>query len=114
MYENFNVKPITCPICGSRELAFVTEYHKAIGLKIFLGFLKAALFLTWIGVIFSFFENPATGFSKELRLTGNVIVPISIAILLLMAIVKGIIISVESKTHVQSICKNCGNLWLLD
>ncbi len=45
--ENSNLPtPITCPRCQSRELAFVTEYHKAIGMRIsFFVFLGIALFI---------------------------------------------------------------------
>ena len=114
MNNNFNVRPITCPFCGSRELAFVAEYHKSLTARAFLGFLKVCLCLTWIGVIFSFIQNPETGFAKELQLTGNVIIPVSISILILMAVLKGVIMFSEARTHVKSICKNCGHLWVLD
>ena len=96
------IVPITCPRCGKRELAFVTEYHQAIGLRI-LAIVFGALCL------FSAIANLSILTAKNDNNFGGVII-FGIACL----VVKAIQYAVESKTHVQVICKECGNLWLLN
>ena len=92
-------RAITCPICGRRELAFVTEWHKSWGLRIFSGIL---LFLYALMVVNTFEEY---GFKISMSfITG--LIPY---LLLRLAIT-----CIESKTHVKAICKDCGHIWLLD
>ena len=88
--------PITCPRCHSRELAFVTEYHKAIGTRIVFFFLLAI-------TLFCFFSSLQEGGLVVAIVLGLVAFVVYICVLL-----------EESKTHVQGICKNCGHLWLLN
>lgn len=92
--------PITCPRCKSRELAFVTEYHKAIAGRLsFFFFLAIALFALFSAI-------------NDKQMSGAIVVAVSFG---LFAIATYICVLVEeSKTHVQGICKNCGNLWLLN
>lgn len=92
--------PITCPRCKSRELAFVTEYHKAIGTRLcFFFFLALSLFC----LLLSFQEKGAEGAITFTVAFGLFAIAMYICVLM-----------EESKTHVQGICKNCGNLWLLN
>lgn len=98
------VKPITCPQCGSTELAFVTHYKKEIILKII------CLLCTFVALYaFAMHILPAiiTDHSPQF-------IPIFI-IFSILAIVFwiGALIR-ESETHVQAICKNCGHIWLLN
>ena len=110
MSENPNpmLKPITCPRCGSRELAFVTEYHKAIGCRIFSMILSGVLIMLLVLLATqSINANPANSNAEGL---GSLIAVLAIV----LAFVKIIQFSTESQTHVQAICKDCGHLWLLD
>lgn len=93
-------KAITCPHCGSHNISFVTEYHKCIGARI------AVVILSLVAILFQFInvsENPAAFKTVMTALIGLAIVVILIAIFIN-----------ESKTHVQSICRDCGHLWLLN
>ena len=92
--------PITCPRCHSRELAFVTEYHKAIGMRItFFLFLAIALF-----VFFATFQDK--------NAEGAIVLTIIFGLFAFITYI--CVLLEESKTHVQGICKDCGNLWLLN
>lgn len=102
--ENPNYKPIICPRCGSRNIAFVTEYHKAIAAKIIL-------YLLAVVIIFNSVDMIVRGITTE-NADASLIVEI---VLLLIAFGLAIrVIIEESKTHVQGICRNCGVLWLLN
>ena len=106
---NPKFKPITCPRCGSRELAFVTEYHKAIGCRVFATLLTGFLIVLFVIIFGQTFTN-ATNPSDD------VISTVFIAFLVggILAIVKIAQHSIESQTHIQAICKDCGHLWLLN
>lgn len=101
--------PIICPRCGSRELAFVTEYHKAIKTRALE--LIAAIALC----IAAFIYIPEI---LTLILTGESIPMLEdpVAGLVIMIgiyfIVKLFRMYIESKTHVMAICKDCGATWL--
>ena len=100
MFNNNLPKPITCPHCRSKELAFVTEYHKAIGTRIaFIFIMGIALFC-----LFSTFGDN--------KIFGGIIYAVIFG--LIAFIVYICVLLEESKTHVQGICKNCGHLWLLN
>lgn len=90
--------PIICAHCRSNNLAFVTEYHREIGLQIFafiVGILTAILAL----YVFS-----------SQRYDNSLVVLIFLA--LLFVALEIIILINESKTHVECICKDCGHTWL--
>lgn len=105
MKTNPNYMPITCPYCGSREIAFVTEYHKCIGARIFFILLTAAtIFIAYMN-----FQDSLRGITPSEGLIALMFILAVFAIFLLI----GVFVA-ESKTHVQAICKNCGTLWLLN
>lgn len=90
--------PITCPRCGSRELAFITEYHKSIRLRISLLFFIAITLLS-IFLAFKYEDRFLT---------------VCFIGCIFCIVIYGRILYVESKTHTQGICKNCGKIWILD
>lgn len=101
------VKPITCPRCGSTELAFVTHYKKELLLRI-------ACLICAIISLFIFITNIA----PSVFIPSSSLAPkdtISFFIFAVFAIIFWIgILLRESETHVQAVCKNCGNIWLLN
>lgn len=100
-------KPIVCPICGSVHLAFVTEYHKALTLRILrlvIALIAASVFAYNCHSIFVELKKPEFG---------SIFIPLFFLILIAV-VISWFIIAIESKTHVKAICKECGNLWLLD
>ncbi len=95
--------PITCPRCGSKELAFVTEYHKCVLVKFIANIILASIVLILV-------FNLSTLISQGV---GQYITPVIILTALYICC-QIYILAVESRTHVKAICQNCGNLWLLD
>ena len=101
--STYRIQPITCPRCGSRSLAFVTEYHKEIFLKIAQMICTVLLIVIAVSDIdYLFSEHPERLVEETIPL---------IIFIGLFSIARHLI---ESKTHVQAICKDCGNLWLLN
>lgn len=109
-------KPITCPQCGRREIAFVTEYHKCIGLRI----ARNACLILSISILYLLFSpavlcvaGSAAGSSTNYFRPGAIyVIPI---LLILAAIITSIFIYIiERKTHIQAICRDCGHLWLVN
>lgn len=94
--ENFT--PIFCSRCGSLNLAFVTEYHKCLGARI------CQLLLAGI-ILFAVLTNIG---SKE----WDDVLIVSFFSLALIFFIQIAIIIAESKTHVQCVCRDCGNVWL--
>ena len=88
-------KPIVCPRCGSKSLAFITESHKCLGARIFQLILL---------VIFALITMPALKHVSVFVLW--------IALLIIMVCLQISIWREESKTHAQCICKDCGKTWL--
>ena len=103
------IQPITCPRCGSRELAFVTEYHKAL-------FAKALSVVLILCIVFTFlfqdFENIFYIIDNSKKNSPNIL-PYIIYIIFL-AFIKIFEYITESRTHIQVICKDCGNQWLFN
>lgn len=89
--------PIMCPYCKSKNLAFVTEYHKSIGGRILF-----FLFLTGTLALLLYLLN---GYSDDLLIS-------TIAVAVITILIGIYVIVVESKTHIQCICKDCGFDWL--
>ena len=103
--ENPEYKPITCPHCGGKNIALITEYHKCVFPKIL-----ATLFL--IGAFISAWSILLNQFSDSNNDGKNIL-------FLLMSIagyfvVQCYIFYTESKTHVQGICRDCGKIWLIN
>lgn len=105
-----------CPHCGNPEPVYVTEYHKEFRLRTLCSLLN----MTMIILCLSFFSKTVTSLEEIFKVivvlfSGSI--PIEIMILLFLMItkmvLKGIITYIESKTHVQAICRCCGNMWLL-
>ncbi len=138
MYEIKNEtqkRHLRCPHCKSDDLAFVTEYHCAHVLRFFevlctvylviLIFVNLGNLIPWsLGEINkspSYTSTQTINISPPTYTTSDQeeekIEPITIA-LVVLAIALGIFKLarhyVESKTHVQAICRTCGNLWLLN
>lgn len=111
MSENKNLKftPITCPRCGSRELAFVPEYHKSIVCRILSGLLLAFLIIFNIPSLLKELTggeiNMAQKYDSSLVLT-------FFFCFMLWGAIKIIQVVIESRTHTKAICKNCGNFWI--
>lgn len=101
------LQPIKCPICGSVELAFVTEYHRAIGTKI----VSLILFLIATAALISAVISMITKAQTEMDGATLSIIIIGYVMALFC---KSIAYITESKTHVQGICRDCGNIWLLN
>lgn len=97
--------PITCPRCGKREIAFVTEYHQSIACRIVCAILTGII----IGFLFSVFETTSSGFQINRDK-----VAIVVLLLFVLVIIKIVQYFIESQTHVQAICRDCGCLWLLN
>lgn len=96
--------PVTCPRCGSQRIEFITEYHRYIGIRALAGV---------AGIIFLIFLIRCIGSSFQVQinisdLAGAIVSAVFYGIFQL-AVWLG-----ESKTHVQGICRDCGNIWLLD
>lgn len=98
------VKPITCPQCGSTELAFVTHYKKEIILKVIC---LLCTFIALYAFIMHIFPAIITDHSPQF-VSVFIIFTILAIIFWIGAFIR------ESETHVQAICKNCGNIWLLN
>ena len=100
---------VVCPKCGSREVAFVTEYHKCIYLRIITLVLAVILIILLRFVcqksIFDFFTSGVVDGSGYFFLFSFGIVILGLIIAIWIA---------ESKTHVQGICRDCGHIWLLN
>ena len=105
-YTAHPVQLIQCPCCGRSELAFVTEYHKATICKIFSSLILTLICIVIGEIVFSLFTSPA-----DLKITS---VLVCLALSFVLFILKMIGYIIESKTHVQAICKSCGHLWLLN
>ncbi len=124
----FEEKPIRrnlrCPHCHCDDLAFVTEYHKAdfarscrffvrvlllFFIFAFLAHLEAVLAKNMIQAFFALFDS---NISTEQVQYG--FIPIIIVLGIISFSLSCYIAYVERRTHVQAICRVCGELWLLN
>ena len=100
-------KPITCPKCGGACLSFVTEYHQANLMRFIHSIIKVFFFI----YLFMFINE------NLMRLVGTGEKPNPSPVIVLFVLTefaKLIVNYIESKTHPQAICRDCGNVWLLD
>ena len=66
--EEYTPARIVCPKCNSVSIAFVTEYHKAIGWRVILFIVNAlfvAIIISMLEHAFSEYENIWKGFFKD-------------------------------------------------
>lgn len=96
--DDIPLRPIKCPRCRSKNLAFVTEYHKALGARI----IQMVLGVILIILLFLSIQDPGD------------YTTFSIVLLITIAILQVYIVATESSTNVQCICKDCGKTWLHD
>ena len=98
--------PITCPVCGSRELAFVSEVEKSFIAKALCTpcLIIAVLFL---GKIIISTAIPSIEVSES-----------DIGLFLIAAVLyiglNFFVYVTERKSHVCAICKDCGYIWTLN
>ena len=89
--------PILCPHCKSRNIAFVTEYHKEIVLHIFA--FIAGILAVIFGINVFYGRNDSS-------------IGVFIFFAAVFLFIEIAILTSESKTHVECICKDCGHTWL--
>lgn len=95
---------IRCPRCGSSNLEFVTEYHKCIWLRIVVTILVVLL-----GVfVVRYLTASISGRNGADDMRAILIIAVFYILFQLSVWLT------ESKTHVQGICRDCGNIWLLN
>ncbi len=107
MKTNPQYKAIVCPNCGSKQIEFVTEYHKCIIARILSSLFLVICVISAVYVIKNSLivvDDPGSG-ASTLWL-----------ILSLFAVfaTQCYIIYNESKTHIQAVCRDCGNIWFLN
>ena len=97
-----NHQPLCCPKCLSTKIEFLTESHKAIIERIIYSILNGVIYLIALLAIIETIK-----YAK----ISNAIVGI-VFLMIIQFFIKVSIIRQESKTHIQIICRNCGNYWL--
>ncbi|MBQ7923816.1 MAG: hypothetical protein IJ329_00765 [Clostridia bacterium] len=139
--NNPTFTPISCPNCKSKNIKFITEYHKCISLRIvtlFCAIIAVVLFRIGAGksalvladkaedAIFTSttvesveeFENLATppnNTTSDRTSDENRVLFFYIVggLFTLLALICFIsYLTIEARTHVQCVCPNCGNVWL--
>jgi hypothetical protein len=96
-WRGYMSQPIICPHCDKRNIAIITEYHKANWahcLQMLCILITAMLLLGYIGQ--------------------EAFIGIAIAGGFVIIGIQCYIAYVESKTHIQCICKDCGYVWIHD
>ena len=102
--ENNQTIAVRCPRCGSLHIEFVTEYHKCVWLR-----LIASALIILIGIFaISYLADTILGIEEK----GDMILLIFTTMSYLL--IQVAVYYTESKTHVQGICRDCGNIWLLN
>lgn len=107
--EEMNTNPgymqLACPRCGSLKIEFITEYHKCIIAKILA-------ILSLIGaILFAFIGYRNLILSAD---DGGMSTFFIIVFITAYFLIQCYIFFAESKTHVQGVCRDCGNIWLLN
>lgn len=96
---------ICCPVCGCRELAFVSEYHREIGLHLARDLALLGILGMLIKDFIDILQTKASNWGDGWFIAGFVL----LALLALFLHIK-ILIS-ESRSHIQAICRDCGFTW---
>lgn len=96
---------IICPICGSEHIAFTEEYHKDIINTVFsiISFIAGT-------ICFAFYIKN----SFNIENTNHTLLIPTIICFFFSALFYIAKLLTERKTHTKGICKDCGNIWLLD
>ena len=88
--------PIQCPECDSRNIALITEYHKSIFGRL----------LQWLSILITALLVFTNRNNKTAYIT------IAVIGIIIFLLIQAYVSYVESKTHVQCICKDCGWIWI--
>lgn len=104
MNNNQVYEPVKCPHCGSTRIEFLTEYHRCIGLRVICIICAALFVFFFVGHLFSM----PTGENREFSIAAMCIAGFFVVAFLIAVWIT------ESKTHIQGICRDCGNIWLLN
>lgn len=106
-------RPIKCPRCKSKDLRYITEYHKCIWLlpikKTLEIILVVAFFITLLPTLTSLFAGTEIQLDILMQaLLGNGVLVVT---LILYLVIITFIFITESRTHVKCICPHCGMTW---
>lgn len=110
-------QPLICPRCGSTALEFITEYHKAFGLRIARDIFS---FIPLVFIIMNYYWVRRQDASLETAYryidgwTDGTFIGFIIASIVIFIVFNIIVYVMERKTHVQGICRSCGNIWRLN
>ena len=100
------IYPIICPRCGSKEFVLSNEKnHDAISVcKLLALFIGMPIFILVYNMVCDNIEGVQTN-NKGAWL---------IILLVIFGFIKTLQYTLESKTHIHAICKNCGKSWNVD
>lgn len=104
MNNNQVYGPVKCPHCGSTHIEFVTEYHKCIWLRLLVAILVVIMSIFLVRYLIA--EIGGADSSDEMQ---RLVIFAVLYVLFQLAVW-----ITESKTHIQGICRDCGNIWLLN
>ena len=107
-------RPIMCPHCGSRSLAFVHDYHRAIFLRVIAYIFLFAIFIALLTHVPNILYLTLIDFSKSSSADVEESIIAIVIPFIFYYLIKLAIYGIESRTHVKSICRDCGHIWLLD
>ncbi len=99
--------PILCPHCKSDQLAFITEYHKALMFRMIRNIMVAVCLIVALSSLYQCFTDPLT-FADSIKYY----------IIMESVLLGGIVVFqfaityAESRTHTKVICRACGNVWI--
>lgn len=108
--ESPKPKAHICPICGKREISYVTEYHKCFWERVLCAVFTMLFWVCFALVIIKTVDGLIIG--KAIEIDTEFLFP-AIVFLLGNLFGKISIIRQESKTHAQAICKTCGHIWFI-
>jgi len=97
--------PICCPNCKSKNISFITDYHKCVGLRIVCEILIVLLLFFSAKLIINDILKEE---SAPIFIVGTIVCAI------LYVGFKISIYLTEQRTHAKAICRDCGNIWLID
>lgn len=107
-------RPIMCPHCGSRSLSFVHDYHRAIFLRVIAYIFLFTIFIALLTHVPNILYLTLIDFSKSSSADVEESIIAIVIPFIFYFLIKIAIYVIESRTHVKSICRDCGHIWLLD